>query len=215
MHKPLTKTLVLSFFLVGLILLSSLLTYNINAATTPKPWPPVVGQQYPNLVLIDQNGKKFKLSNFKRKVIVIEPMGMNCPACQAFSGANDIGAFQGNAVQKDLISFKKMVAKYIPSLRLPRKDVVFIQLLLYDMQMQAPKPEHAAVWAKHFGLSKKRQEIVAVSTQDLRGAASYNLIPGFQVIDKKFVLRSDSTGHNPKENLYSTLLPTLLKVIKE
>lgn len=215
MFRKHTKKLLFPIFLLGLIILSSLITHNINAATSPKPWPPVVGQQYPNLVLIDQDGKKFKLSDFKKKVIVIEPMGMNCPACQAFSGANDVGAFQGNAVQKGLISFKKMVAKYIPSLKLPRKDVVFIQLLLYDMQMQAPKPEHAAIWAKHFGLSKKRQEIVAVSTQDLRGSASYNLIPGFQVIDKRFVLRSDSTGHHPKDNLYNTLLPTLLKVIKE
>jgi len=35
------------------------------------------------------------------------------------------------------------------------------------------------------------------------------MIPGFFLIDKDFILRSDSTGHRPKHNLYTQLLPEL------
>jgi hypothetical protein len=41
------------------------------------------------------------------------------------------------------------------------------------------------------------------------------MIPGFHLIDRDFVLRSDSCGHNPKANLFTDLLPTLRKLKSE
>ena len=57
--------------------------------------------------------------------------------------------------------------------------------------------------------------IVAVSPFDLRSKHSFNLVPGFQLIDKDFILRSDSTGHYPKDNLYSKLLPMVLQLLEQ
>jgi cytochrome oxidase Cu insertion factor (SCO1/SenC/PrrC family) len=39
-------------------------------------WPPQLGQPYPDLELVDQTGQKTRLSSFKGKVILIEPVGM-------------------------------------------------------------------------------------------------------------------------------------------
>ncbi len=179
----------------------------------PSVWPPQLNQPYPNLELIDQDGQKFKLSDLKGRVIIIEPTGMNCPACQAFSGAHDYGAYENNAVEQHSRSFRKIFPKYAKNLKLPSKEVFFVQLLLYDMKMGAPRPEDAAKWAKHFNIRKKDYHIVAVSPYDLRSQASYNLVPGFQLIDRDFILRSDSSGHHPKHNLYTQLIPMTPKLV--
>lgn len=179
----------------------------------PTPWPPVIDQPYPDLELIDQNGRPFHLSDFKGKVIIVEPVGMNCAACQAFSGAHEVGPFQNNPVQSGIPSFKELARTYA-GLKIPHRDIIFIQLLLYDMQLMAPLPVHAQVWAEHFGFHTNANEIVAVSPHDLRSFTSYNLIPGFQLIDKNFVLRSDSTGHNPHDDLYRMLLPMIPIALK-
>jgi hypothetical protein len=39
------------------------------------------------------------------------------------------------------------------------------------------------------------------------------MIPGYQLIDKSFVMRSDAGGHNPKNALYDHLLPMLKKML--
>ena len=33
------------------------------------------------------------------------------------------------------------------------------------------------------------------------------MVPGFQLVDRRFVLRWDATGHSPRHNLYTELLP--------
>src|SRR5579885_426641 len=67
---------------------------NIHLPEAPKPpktlgfaWPPVNGQAYPDLKLLDQDGHEVALSSFKGKVILLEPVGMTCAACNAYSGA--------------------------------------------------------------------------------------------------------------------------------
>lgn len=176
--------------------------------TFPDPWPPVLGQAYPDLDLIDQDGQFFKLSYLKGKIIIIEPVGMNCAACQAFSGAQRYGALQNNAVQPGLESLEALFPRYARSLKLPHPEIVVVQILLYDMEMHMPEKTHAKIWAEHFRKEKNQNFFVAVSPLDLRGQASYNLIPGFQLIDQNFALRVDSTGHNPMHNLYTQLLPS-------
>ncbi len=43
---------------------------------------------------------------------------------------------------------------------------------------------------------------------------SYKMIPGFQLIDPEFVLRADSTGHHPKHDLFTELLPRLGEMVR-
>jgi hypothetical protein len=38
---------------------------------------------------------------------------------------------------------------------------------------------------------------------------SYDMIPGYFLIDPEGIVVADSTGHNPKDNLYMDLIPKL------
>ena len=216
------RAVVIALFLVLLpiMIIFSGLRYSETPTTSnlpeyASPWPPVVGLEYPDLELIDQDGEFFKLSYLKGKVIVVEPIGMNCPACQGYSGANELGPFGNNEVQPHALSFQTLFPRYAQGLELPHRDVVFVQLLLYDLNLEAPTPADARKWAKHFQLHRKHNHFVAVPPADLRGKASFGMIPGFQLIGRDFVLRSDSTGHRPKDGLYRDLIPMIPRLLKE
>ena len=81
-------------------------------------WPPKLGKSYPDLEVIDHTGRTFRLSSLKGSVLVIEPIGMTCPACQAFSGAKQVGAFEGVTPQADLDSIEELFPIYTGGLRL-------------------------------------------------------------------------------------------------
>jgi hypothetical protein len=42
----------------------------------PYSWPPTVGETYPDVELRDTSGALIKLSSFRGKVLLIEPIGM-------------------------------------------------------------------------------------------------------------------------------------------
>jgi hypothetical protein len=179
----------------------------------PAPWPPVKGQPYPQLVLKDHKGETFDLSTLRGKVVVIEPVGISCPACQAFSGGASKGGFRGVTPQTGLPSYEELLREHA-KLRPTARGLVFVQLLLYDMSAsKAPTVEDARAWAEHFGLSDAPNTHVLVGDARYVNQASYDLIPGFQVIDRAGVLRADGTGHQPKDDPYRGvlgLIPALL-----
>ena len=181
----------------------------------PHAWPPKVGKPYPNLELFNHKGKKVKLSTYRGKVILLEPIGMGCPACQAFAGAHKKGAFGGASVQKGIKSAKEILKTY-GKVKLKDRRLVFVHLLLYDLSSRkAPSVKDAKAWAKHFGLDKQKNALVLVADSRYINRASWNLVPGFQLIDKNFVLRYDSTGHHPKDDLWKKLLPQVKPLLKE
>src|SRR5262245_59866084 len=92
----------------------------------PVPWPPVEGQAYPDIDLIDQNGKAFKLSDFKGKLIIVEPTAMTCPACQALSGAHGVGSFGDVVPQPGISSIHTFFPIYAGGLKLPRPDIILV-----------------------------------------------------------------------------------------
>ena len=75
-------------------------------------WPPRPGQPYPDLALLDSDGNLFKLSSLKGKVILVEPIGMTCVACQAFSGGHKRGGYLGVAPQPGIESLEEDLAKF-------------------------------------------------------------------------------------------------------
>ncbi|TAL38778.1 MAG: hypothetical protein EPN97_03485 [Alphaproteobacteria bacterium] len=178
-------------------------------------WPPQKGQPYPEIELVDRTGKIVKLADFKGKIIVVEPVGMTCPACNAFSGGAEKGGFKNTSVQGGTDSIEKYFPQYTGGVSLHDKRIVFVQLLLYNLQMQGPTQEDAQFWAEHFGMDKHENTYVLAGGKELIGPGSYNMIPGFQLIDKDFILRSDATGDNPKESIWESLLPMVPKVLKE
>ncbi len=188
---------------------------NTAFAKNLSQWPPVVGKSYPDLELVDQTGTKVRLSSFKGKVMIVEPVGMNCAACLAFSGAHEKGGYQNFSPQKDLDSFENYLRQYAPSVSMQGNDIVFIQLLLYSPSMKTPDLPEVQAWAKHFGFETSKNQYVLQGTPEMINDASYAMIPGFQLIDRQFILRSDSTGHAPKHDLYRHLIPMIPKLVSE
>lgn len=209
MQTEMIKAQILAFCFYFLFTATSL-------AAGPSSWPPQVGQEFPDIALVDQDGETMHVSDFKGKILLIEFTGMNCPACQAFAGGNTgVGPFQNNAVQQGLQSISEYCPLYAKGFKLSDPRITYINILLYDMQMEAPQPRDAKEWAEHFHFSKDKNQHVLVPVIDMRNNASYNLIPGFQLVDKNFVVRSDSTGHRPRNNLWNELLPMIPTLIEE
>jgi hypothetical protein len=72
----------------------------------------------------------------------------------------------------------------------------------------------AQLWAKHFGIQESENMLILVGEPYLIGPASFNMIPGFQLIDADFVLRFDSSGHHPKHDLWRELLPAVSSLVQ-
>jgi hypothetical protein len=202
---------------VTLLLAASGAVVSSGCSKAPPPaaalgfeWPPVHGQPYPDLRLLDEEGKPVALSQFKGKVILLEPTAMTCPACQAFSGGNlpGIGGFAGGTPQTDLLDVEQAVERYAGGASLRDPNVVFVQLMLYDLANQAPSAEDVRKWRDHFQLRRRHPGIVfLLADPRMLGPASYDMIPGFHLIDTDFRFVSDSSGHRPRNDLWRELLP--------
>ncbi|MDQ5937724.1 MAG: cytosine permease [Cyanobacteriota bacterium erpe_2018_sw_21hr_WHONDRS-SW48-000092_B_bin.40] len=174
-------------------------------------WPPVVGRTYPEIELCDLTGKKVKLSSYAGRVILLEPIGMSCPACQAFVGGEKKGGINGVTPQGGTSSLESYLAAAGVSPADTR--VVHVQLLLYGPNMGVPTLAEAQAWAKHFDFGRRSNEVLLVGDQRYINQHSYDMIPGMQLIDKNFVLVCDATGHNPRSSLFSELIPSVSKLL--
>jgi hypothetical protein len=192
---------------VGKFLLNS-----TDAEEMPFAWPPKLGSQYPDLTLVDHTGATRRLSEFRGKIILIELVGIPCGACQAYAGAHEVGAFGGEKVQANLESIERYARRF-GGFNLNDPRVVFVQLLLFNSNLDAPSPAEGRAWAEHFRTDRYRNRVVLVGTSSLATKDSYDMIPGFQLIDRDFTLVRDSCGHQPTHNLYTDLLPTMGKLV--
>ncbi len=183
-----------------------------QASRYPTFWPPVVGRTYPEIELCDLTGKKVKLSSYAGRVILLEPIGMSCPACQAFVGGEKKGGINGVTPQGGTSSLESYLATAGVSPTDTR--VVHVQLLLYGPNMGVPTQAEAQAWAKHFDFGRRSNEVLLVGDQRYINQHSYDMIPGMQLIDKNFVLVCDATGHNPRSSLFSELIPSLSKLLR-
>lgn len=174
-------------------------------------WPPVVNQVYPEVELCDLSGNRVKLSAYAGKVILLEPIGMSCPACQAFVGGDKRGGINGVTPQAGLSSVDALLKAQGVSASDPR--LVRVQLLLYGPSLSAPTRAEAQAWSKHFDFGRRGNEVLLLGDQRYINQHSFNMIPGFQLIDKNFVLRCDACGHNPKSNMYTELIPMVGKLL--
>ncbi len=175
-------------------------------------WPPVKGERYPDVVLRDQNGEVVRLSELAGEVILLELAAVPCKGCQAFAGGQELGGFAGVPVQRGLESIHHYARRYA-GIDLKKDDVVFVQLLLYGKSMSSPTQAEVAGWAKHFQMKRSENNIVLQGDASMLGEETYKKIPGFHLIDKDFVLRYDSSGHHPQDDLYQDLLPALRRML--
>ncbi len=181
----------------------------ISQTVLPSPWPPRIGATYPDLELVNRAGETLRLSQFRGKVILVEPVGMSCPACNAFAGGNNgIGGYRGLRPQEGVPSIEKLLERKARGVKLTDPDLVLVQIIFYDYEMEAPDVQDARDWARHFAISPKEARVV-IPSADLRSPATYDLIPGFHLIDRDFILRYDAAGHHPRDDLWSELLPAI------
>lgn len=189
------------------------------ATTIDHIWPPRVGEAYPNLQLMNSLGERVSLDYFKGRVILIEPIGMDCPACNAFAGGNRPGSasgFQGVQPQRGLPSVEEILDRYAGGTSLNDGRLVIVHLLLYAPGRKGPPSvEIARLWAEHFGLEENDDSTVLVGEDYLVGPASYGMIPGFQLVDSDFILRYDATGHHPKHNMWTELMPAIPAMLQQ
>ena len=122
--------------------------------------------------------------------------------------------FRGGKVQPDLESIETYAQRY-GKFDLNGDSVAYVQLLLFNQSIQAPSAEEARAWAEHFGMDRSRNQIVLVGTDELATRQSFNMVPGFHLIDREFVFRSDSSGHQPVDNLYNDLLPAMGRLVTD
>jgi hypothetical protein len=192
---------------------------NTTAPALPFPWPPRVGERYPPLEFGTPDGKVKRLSDFKGKVVLVEPIGMNCPACQAFAGAHRVGSFRGITPQGNLRSIEETLPRYAGGVKIGNPRLVYIQLLLFNMDMKPVTAKDVADWAMHFNRNLKYAPIVVAGAPEFLlppyYQATYHLVPGFQLIDQDGVLRYDATGHQPRHSLWTELLPAVPELLNE
>jgi hypothetical protein len=176
-------------------------------------WPPAVNQPYPDLVLYDYTGRRVQLSSFKGKIILVEPVGMPCGGCQAYSGAHKKGALGGVAPQADLRSIDEYFPLGTGGITLTDERIVFVQLVLYGPHLGAPTLAEGKRWAEHFGFDAKPNHIVLLGTPEMQSRASFDMIPGFHLIDRNFVLRGVNVGHDPHSDLNRDVLALVPKLL--
>lgn len=181
---------------------------------SPGDWPPQLNATFPEIEFTNYDGRKIHLSDFKGKVVLVEPVGMNCPACNAFSGGHKKGGFRGLRPQRGLKSIEEYLETRLGKQVAFHDDLVMVQILLYNYSMGAMTIEDAKIWAEHFGFDQRRNFYVLFSETDLRGKASFRMIPGFQLLDRESILRIDSTGDRPRHNLFSDLLPMIARLLR-
>ena len=178
-------------------------------------WPPQAGEPYPDLQLYDQEGNLTRLADFRGKIILIEPIGMPCKACQAFCGGHRRGGFHGIPPQPGLPSIEEAARTY-GGFDLADPRIVQVHLLLFNLDMQTPTVEDARAWAAHFGMDRRRNQIVLAGSPEMLNQASYQMIPGLQLVDQRFMLRYDSTGRtNQRHDLYRELLPAVRQLLTQ
>lgn len=177
-------------------------------------WPPVKGKPFPEMVLHDQKGEPTHLSEFAGKLILVEYAAIPCEGCQAFAGGQKHGGFAGFSVQAGLDSIEHYAAQY-GGVELGNDDIVFVQIILYGKNVSAPTQKEVTAWAEHFQMDRTSNQLVLGATPAMLGREAFDLIPGFQLIDRDFIVRSDSCGHHPQDNLYTDLLPLLGRLARE
>ncbi len=184
-------------------------------ATATKPgvefWPPRRDERYPNLTLYDHHGRLVSLASLRGKVILLEPVGMTCEACQSLSGAGKVGCFGQQPAQAGVDALEDYFPRYTGGLSLSDPRIAYVQVILYGLDLHAPSPAEAKAWAHHFKFDERSNVYVLAGTPELIGPASYAMIPGFQLIDKNFVLRAWWYGETGTgDDLWKQLLPMLV-----
>ena len=176
-------------------------------------WPPVCGNRFPKFDLFDHADNRFSFDGLRGKPTVIEFISMTCAGCQAFAGGKEYGPYGGLASQANLESFGTYFHRYA-GLDLYSGAVNFVVVVVYNDKLQSPTAQDLSDWRDHFHMERHENTYV-VSSSELASGDSFKMIPGFMLLDRDQTVVYDSTGHQPKHDLYTELLPGVKKLVRE
>jgi hypothetical protein len=186
-----------------------------KAPVTIPNWPPSVGAEFPDVALYDHEGKPFSLRALKGKPVLLEVVAMSCAGCQAFSGANRLRkGFGGFPAQGGLDSIETFYATYTNGHELFSPEISFVQLIIYNLQLNPPTAKDLEQWRLHFNFDKHRQTYIVSGGAPLANKASFKMIPGFLLLDREQRVLFDATGHQPRHNLFTELLPGMERLLE-
>jgi hypothetical protein len=174
-----------------------------------KNWPPELNSKFPELQLVDHTGSGFDLAKLAGKPTLVEIVAMSCAGCQAYSGGNKVGAYGGFPAQREIQSIEEYYERFTGGLKLFDGQVNFVQIIIYNLKLEPTGPEDLAKWRQHFGFDQRQNTYILSGGKALANGASFKMIPGFFLLDKDLIVRFDATGHHPKHNVYTQLLPAV------
>ena len=186
----------------------------------PEIWPANMNEPYPNVDLLDKDGKRFTLSGLKGRVVILEFIDISSPISQGQSGAAVTGAYHGSTTSQEVdeyaLPFSDVVKKSLNAgFNLPNNNIIELKIIVYGAAGSQATVNDAQNWANHFALGAAGSNIiVAVTEKDFRSKRSDSVVGGFQLLDRNLLLRVDSAGPKPKHNLSMTLLPLVPKLIR-
>jgi hypothetical protein len=172
--------------------------------TTPG-WPPVEGQPFPEVPLVDHLGRPFSMASLRGRPVLVELVSMTCAGCQAWSGGGERGAFDGLASQEGLPPIERTFGEWTGH-ELHGGELSFVQLVVYDTALEPPTPEALAAWRDHFGLVGDHTRVVTGGA-GLANVESMRRIPGFLWLDADGTVVVDAAGPASPHDLYDDLLP--------
>lgn len=178
------------------------------------PWPPQTLETYPDLELFDESGSTVRLSDFHGRVLLLEPVRMACPASQSFNGAQNWGSFGAVLPQAGVPELEKLLHVYAGSSLGKTSDLRVIEIIYFNMENAPPSPADLREWNKHFHLHE-RNIIVLGAPARLVDEDAKGMVPGFQLVDRNFILRADATGSSPRADLYKDLFPQIPKLLRQ
>lgn len=177
-----------------------------NAPNRLAQWPPQLGSKFPEVQLFDHEGKPFSMQSMRGKPTLIEFVAMTCAACQAWSGGNKKGGFEGFLSQHNLQSIEEYYKEFTGGHNIFSSDINFVQLVVYNLHLNPPSPANLSAWRKHFGFNQHANTFVISGGEPLANRESFHRIPGFMLLDRDLVVRFDALGHRPRHNLFTQLL---------
>lgn len=176
-------------------------------------WPPQLNVPFPNLTLIDDDGHEQSLKAFAEgKVLLVMLSAMSCPGSQALAGGHRVGGYRGVPPQTGLPDFPSLFRTHTDGLRLDDEDLVFVQVLGYNMDLKAPTKDELRAWKNHFS---GMQGYTFAATPELTSKLSKWMTPGLYLVDKSFVLRDSTDGKMHSNYIYDSFLPGVSALLDE
>jgi hypothetical protein len=82
------------------------------------------------------------------------------------------------------------------------------------MAMNTPGVADARAWAEHFGLADRPNARVLLGDDRYKAhQATYDMVPGFYLVDRDGTLLLDATGHHPADSLYADVAPRVAALL--